>query len=109
MLAIEMKLPEEVRRDIASRFKDRRLTLNLTQKDLAARAGVSWASLKRFEREGLVSLESLLKIALVLDCLGDFDKLVVDTPEIPAGRTLDSILAKPVVRRRATGKKAQIT
>ncbi len=104
-----MKLPEEVQSDIASRFKDRRLTLNLTQKDLAARAGVSWASLKRFEREGLISLESLLKIALVLGCLGDFDKLVGDTQEIPPGRSLDSILAKPAVRRRATGKKAQIT
>jgi transcriptional regulator with XRE-family HTH domain len=109
MLAIILRMPSEVQQDIAGRFKDRRLALNLTQRDLAARSGVSWGSLKRFEREGLISLESLLKIALVLGCLGDFDKLMVDTQDIPAGRTLDNILAKRAERRRATGKKAQIT
>jgi hypothetical protein len=30
-------------------------------------------SLKRFEGSGQISLESLLKLAFVLECLGDFD------------------------------------
>jgi hypothetical protein len=68
-----------------------------------------WGSLKRFDREELISLEFLLKIALVLDCLVDFDKVLMATREIPVGRSLDSTLAKPAEPRRATSKNAQIT
>ena len=105
-MSIPMKTPQEVQQDIADRFKARRLAMNLTQKELAKRAGVSWGSLKRFERAGLISLDSLLRIALVLDCLGDFDSLAADNRRTPLGRSLDSILATPATRRRATSRKA---
>ncbi len=105
-MSISIRTPREVQQDIAGRFKARRLAINLTQKELPARSGVSWGSLKRFEREGLISLDSLLGIALVLDRLGDFDKLVADSKELPVGQSLDTILAKPAKRRRATSKKA---
>lgn len=49
--------------------------MKITQADMAARSGVSLGSIKRFERTGEVSLSSLLKIAMVLDCLGDFSEL----------------------------------
>jgi transcriptional regulator with XRE-family HTH domain len=104
-----MKTPKEVQEDIAGRFKARRLAMNLTQRELAARSGVSWSSLKRFEREGLIALDSLLSIALVLDCLGDFDKLATDSQRVPVGRSLDTILATPTPRRRATGIKGRIS
>ena len=95
----------EVQTGIAGRFRDRRLAMNLTQRELAARSGVAWSSLKRFEREGLISLDSLLNLALVLDCLDDFDKLAVEIRPIPAAQSLDALLAKPALRRRATGRK----
>ena len=47
----------------------------LSQKQLAARSGVSYASVRRFETEGEISLSSLMRIAQVLDCMQDFDAL----------------------------------
>jgi transcriptional regulator with XRE-family HTH domain len=65
-LAVYLTTAQEVRAGIAGRFKARRLDLNLTQRELAARSGVTFSSLKRFEREGLIALDSLLNLALVL-------------------------------------------
>ena len=107
MLAVYLKTVQEVRIGIAGRFKARRLDLNLTQRELAARSGVTWSSLKRFEREGLIALDSLLKLAVALDCLDDFDKLAGESQPIPAAQSLDALLATPALRRRATGGKGR--
>jgi transcriptional regulator with XRE-family HTH domain len=106
-LAVYLKTVQEVQTGIAGRLKARRLAMNLTQRELAARSGVTWSSLKRFEREGLIALDSLLNLALVLDCLDDFDKLAVEGQPIPAGKSLDALLATPALRRRATGRKGR--
>jgi transcriptional regulator with XRE-family HTH domain len=100
ILSIELKTPQDVRQELASRFKARRLSKNLTQEGLAKRSGVSWSSLKRFESTGLIALESLLKLALVLDCLVDFDKVCIDDGRGFATRSLDEILSKPKTRRK---------
>ena len=81
--------------------------MNMTQRELAARSGVTWASLKRFERQGLIALDSLLKLALVLECLDDFDRLAVGSQIIPVAQSLDALLATPAKRRRATGRKGR--
>jgi transcriptional regulator with XRE-family HTH domain len=104
-LAVYLRTVQEVQTGIAGRFKARRLAMNLTQREVAARSGVTWSSLKRFEREGLIALDSLLNLALVLDCLDDFDKLAVESQSIPAAQSLDALLATPALRRRATGRK----
>ena len=106
-MAVYLKTVQEVRIEIAGRFKARRLDLNLTQRELAARSGVTFSSLKRFEREGLIALDSLLNLALVLNCLDDFDKLAVERQPIPAAHSLDALLATPARRRRATGRKGR--
>ncbi|MCI8647395.1 MAG: helix-turn-helix domain-containing protein [Firmicutes bacterium] len=74
---LQLKTPYEIQREIASQAKERRKALKLTQSRLAERSGVSLGSVKRFEQSGEISLASLLKIALVLDCLGDFEGLFV--------------------------------
>ncbi len=48
-------------------FKNRRLFLNLTQKEVAKKSGVSLGSLKRFELTSEISLKSLIKIAVILE------------------------------------------
>jgi transcriptional regulator with XRE-family HTH domain len=103
-LTIEIKTPQDVLLEIAGRFKARRLGMNLSQEGLAARSGVSWSSLKRFERTGLIALDSLLRIALVLDCLSDFDKIASDS--LPSGPTksLDDILSEPQSKTRKKGR-----
>lgn len=106
-MSIILKTPLEVLQDIAGRFKARRLAMNLTREELSSRSGVAGSSLKRFEREGLIALDSLLKIALVLDCLDDFEKIPAGNSRVPAAQSLDDILATPTPRQRATSKKGR--
>ena len=106
-MPVYLKTVQEVQTGIAGRFKARRLAMNLTQRELAARSGVTWSSLKRFEREGLIALDSLLNLALVLDCIDDFDKLAVESRQTPGALSLDALLATPASRRRATGGKGR--
>ena len=72
MLSINIQTPETVMEILRDKFKTRRLSLKLTQEGLAKRSGVSLGSIKRFENTTEISLHSLLKIALVLECLDDF-------------------------------------
>ncbi|MBR8536653.1 helix-turn-helix transcriptional regulator [Carboxylicivirga sediminis] len=67
--------PDSVSKELASRHKALRKQLKLTQAELADRAGVSLGSLKRFETSGQISLESLLKLANLLNRLSDFDSI----------------------------------
>ena len=92
--------PDDVLRGIAERFRARRLRLAMTQRDLAARSGMSLGSLKRFESTGLVALDSLLRVALVLGCLGDFAQLCQPAPSDLQGRSPDELLKVPRTRRR---------
>jgi len=75
MLSFLPPTPSEMMETIKTKFRQRRKALGYTQPELASRSGVSLGSLKRFERFGKISLESLLKLALVLECLGEFGSL----------------------------------
>ena len=52
----------------------------ITQKQLAARSGVSLGSLKRFEQSGEISLQSLTKIAIALDVENELEGLFDNVP-----------------------------
>ena len=60
---------------LTDRVKARRKELKISQKVLAQKSGVSYASIRRFESTGDISLASLLKIASALNCLEDFNQL----------------------------------
>ena len=106
-MTVYFRTAQEVQAGIAGRFKARRLDLNLTQSELAARSGVTFSSLKRFEREGLIALDSLLNLALVLNCLDDFDKRAMESQPISVTQSLDALLATPALRKSATGRKGR--
>ena len=72
-----LKTPHEVAGSLASRVKESRLVKNWTRQSLASRAGVSVASLKRFETSGKASLDLLLRIAHSLGRLDEFEKLLM--------------------------------
>lgn len=78
------------------RARARRLERGFTQAAVAERSGVSLSSVKRFERTGGVSLISLLRIAMVLDALSDFEGLF----PTPAASSLDEAIASPRPRQR---------
>ena len=75
MLNININTPSNIIIQLKNNFKQRRLQFDLTQQGLSKRSGVSLGSLKRFESSGQISLESLLKVALVLECLDDFTSI----------------------------------
>lgn len=75
---------QSITEQLVEREKQRRKKMNLSQKDLALKSGVSYASVRRFESIGEISLNSLLKIANALECLEDFNSLF----KMPAVKSL---------------------
>ena len=88
---ISIKSPFEVANEIAKKAQEKRLKLNLSQQTLSEKSGVSYGTLKKFEQKGQISLESLLKIALVLGEMDQFEHLFAKTNhKLPA--SLDELL-----------------
>jgi transcriptional regulator with XRE-family HTH domain len=90
--------PAEMGRALADRSKALRLLKGWTRNTLALRAGVTAASLKRFETTGRGSLELVLKIAHALSRLEEFNKLF----QPPAARSiaeLEQRAARPLPKR----------
>jgi transcriptional regulator with XRE-family HTH domain len=97
-----IETPTSITDIIARNARKRRLELNLTQQELNRRSGVSFGSLRRFELTGQISLESLLKIALVLDCLVQFSELFkLEVSEI---KSIDDLLKEKPKRQRGRSK-----
>ena len=82
MLSFLPSSPLEFMDTLKTKFRQRRKALGYTQLELSSRSGVSLGSLKRFESSGQISLESLLKLAFVLECLGDFDGVCEERVEM---------------------------
>ncbi len=73
------KLPSDILKSTAQNVSLLRKEKSLTQQELAEKSGVSYGSIKRFERFGKISFESLLKIAEALGRLDEFETLFVPT------------------------------
>ena len=76
---------------LADNTRARRLETGLTQQGLARCAGVSLPTLRKFEQKGLISLESFLKILLVLDALEQLVKATA--PPQTEFSSIDDVLA----------------
>ena len=74
------KSTEERMVDLASRFKVYRKKAKLTQLELADRSGVSYGSIKRFERTGRISLESLWQLSSAIGCDDQLDRIFSAPP-----------------------------
>lgn len=75
MLPVELQSPRELARNLARRVKALRLERGWTQQETAERAGVALGTFRRFERSGRISLERLLKLAVILDARSGFEHL----------------------------------
>ena len=49
----------------------------MSQRELSKKSGVAYASIRKFESTGIISLESLLKICEVLKRLTDFESILL--------------------------------
>ena len=70
------------------RIKTRRLALNLTQAEAAAKSGVAYRTWRRMETEGSASIEDLIRAAIALRCEQGLSTLF---PE-PAAGSMDELL-----------------
>ena len=91
-------LPREIAVTLGAKAKVLRLSAGWKRATLAERAGVSEASLKRFEQTGLASLELVLRIALSLGRLTEFEGLL-EPPPARSIAELDRRLSRPVPKR----------
>ena len=80
MINLYQKTWTEINNDIAQKIVRLRKRKKITQKQLAARSGVSLGSLKRFEQSGEISLQSLTKIAIALDVEHELEDLFNNWP-----------------------------
>jgi transcriptional regulator with XRE-family HTH domain len=80
MLPLDLLTPGEIARLLAGRVRALRLQRGWTQKELAARSGLTLPTYRRFERTGRISLDRLLKVAVVLDCRVGFDQIFTLPP-----------------------------
>lgn len=91
IVTIFLKTPQQVALHLAQEAHAKRLMLNLSQKTLSDRSGVSLSVLKKFEHTGKISLESLLKLALILNCLEKFHDLFKIEIQAKQLRSLDDL------------------
>lgn len=64
-----------IKNNLTQRVRTRRREGKISQAELARRSGVSFASIRRFESTGEISLTSLFRIAVALGYESDFNKL----------------------------------
>ncbi len=80
MINLYQKTWAEINTDIANRMIQLRKRRKISQKELAAKSGVSLGSLKRFEQTGEISLQSFTKLAIALEVEGELEALFSEVP-----------------------------
>lgn len=67
--------PSDIAINLANKLKSIRKRRKITQKQLAARSNVSYATLRKFEKTGQISLESFIKISMELGLMNELKDL----------------------------------
>ena len=103
ILSLIDKTPDSLMSGIAERVKQRRLEKGWTQKMLAAKAGLSLASYRRFESLGEIPLRSLVMLAFALDMTDEFETLFSSK----SYQSIDDILNAEQTKQRKRGLKSE--
>ena len=103
ILSLIDKTPNLLMSGIAQRVKQRRLEKGWTQKMLAAKAGLSLPSYRRFESSGEISVRSLVMLAFALDMTDEFETLFSSK----SYQSIDDILKAGQTKQRKRGLKSE--
>lgn len=76
----DTKTPPDLARDVGARLRDLRLQRNMTQIDLARRAGVSRPTIGSLERRGQGTIETLARVLYVLGRERELEALLAPDP-----------------------------
>ena len=75
MYSLLLETTDDINRALAKRLQNIRKRRKITQKQLAERSNVSYATLRKFEKTGEISLRSLTKIATELGLVNEIKEL----------------------------------
>lgn len=78
MEAFVWETAEEMDQKLAERVRKIRKRREISQEELSKKSGVSYGSIKRFETTGMISLLSLTKIAVALDCSNEIREMFAE-------------------------------
>ena len=73
----DQNTPKEVMLLLSKNITALRKQKKMTQQELSERSGVAYASVRKFEKTGIISLESLLKMCETLNRLTDFETILI--------------------------------
>ena len=80
--------PSDVAIKLAHKLKSIRKRRKITQKQLAARSNVSYATLRKFEKTGQISLESFIKISMELGLTSELNNLI----SVPVYNSIEEVI-----------------
>ena len=101
MLDFTFSTYEEICRELGKRIRARRMLLNLTQPDVAQRAGVSKGTVSNLENHGQATLESLVRVLQALGLAQELQPLFQSRPtSIAQLEQLEQPQRKRVSRKR---------
>jgi len=97
-LLLSLSTPDDVASTLAARARTLRLEQGWKRSTLAERAGVSTASLRRFETTGKASLDLVLRVAFALGRLSEFEG-VLQAPPVTSIADLEGRSTRTVPKR----------
>lgn len=96
MLEFKLASAAEISAEIGARLQAQRLAQNITQEELAARAGVSKGTIHNLESKGPASFESVVKVAMALGLVAELSNLF-----LLRATSIKQMEAANVTRKRA--------
>lgn len=73
----DQKTPKEIMILLSKNIIALRKQVKMSQRELSERSGVAYASIRKFELTGIISLESFLKICEALNRLTEFESILL--------------------------------
>lgn len=97
---ISLNTDSELLKQLADKCRELRLRQNMSQRDVAARAGIALPTYRRFEQAGQISLERFVAVVRALNRLPELEGLL-NPPPVADLRELDH----PAPQRKRAGRK----
>ena len=69
---------DDIAKALADDFRKRRIEKNLTRKQIAEMSGVAMGNIVRFEQKGLISLKTLIGIAMALGYISEVKRIFAE-------------------------------
>lgn len=91
--------PSEISKSLGKRLKQQRLYQNLTQVELAQRAGIGLSTVSRIESGEGGTLDNVIRYAMSVGLVNEFADLFANNP-----KTIDEVMAQKTSRKRASSK-----